>query len=53
MMTEAASMTGRPSPKIDVSVSCRLWEQALPNAQALSRNAAQAVLVEYLSLIHI
>ena len=47
MMTEVASMTGRPGPEIDVSVSCRLWEQALPNAQALSRNAAQAVLVEY------
>ena len=47
MMTEAASMTGRPGPEIDVSVSCRLWEQALPNAQALSRNAAQAVFVEY------
>jgi len=47
MMTEAASMTGRPGPEIDVSVSYRLWEQALPNAQALSRNAAQAVLVEY------
>ena len=47
MMTEAASMTGRLGPEIDVSVSCRLWEQALPNAQALSRNAAQAVLVEY------
>jgi len=46
-MTEDASMTGRPGPKIDVSVFCRLWEQALPNAQALSRNAAQAVLVEY------
>ena len=47
MMTEAASMTGPQGPEIDVSVSCRLWEEALPNAQALSRNAAQAVLLEH------
>ncbi|MCH7551258.1 MAG: rRNA maturation RNase YbeY, partial [Proteobacteria bacterium] len=40
-------MTGRLGPEIDVSVSCRLWEEALPNAPALSRNAAQAVLLEY------
>ena len=47
MMTETASMTGRLGPEIDISVSCRLWEEALPNAPALSRNAAQAVLLEY------
>ena len=47
MMTEAASMTGRLGPEIDVSVSCRLWEEALPEPQALSRNAAQAVLLEH------
>ena len=47
MMTEAASMTGPQGPEIDVSVSCRLWEEALPNAPALSRNAARAVLLEY------
>ena len=43
-MTEAASMTDPQEPEIDVSVPCRLWEEALPDAQALSRNAAQAVL---------
>lgn len=43
-MTKAASMTGPQEPEIDVSVSCRLWEEALPDARALSRNAAQAVL---------
>jgi len=46
-MTEAASMTGPQEPEIDVSVSCRLWEEALPDARALSRNAAQAVLREH------
>lgn len=43
-MAEAASMTGRLGPEIDVSVSCRLWEEALPEPQALSRNAALAAL---------
>ncbi|MAF96094.1 MAG: rRNA maturation RNase YbeY [Rhodospirillaceae bacterium] len=37
-------MTGPREPEIDISVSCRLWEEALPDARALSRNAAQAVL---------
>ena len=38
-------MTSPQGPEIDVSVPSGLWEEALPDAPALSRNAALAVLL--------